>query len=73
MAAQKSNRLFGNIHPAIIVVWAAILAASALLPAIPLLGVGGVMAISNSLIWQASCSGPWRARWPRPSAALSAS
>jgi len=50
MAAQKSKRLFGNVHPAIIVVWAAILAASGLLPAIPLLGVGGVLSISTTFI-----------------------
>jgi len=50
MAAQKSKRLFGNVHPAIIVVWAAIIAASGLLPGIPLMGVGGVMSVTTALL-----------------------
>ena len=42
--------LFKKVHPATITVWAAIIAVSSLLPAIPIIGTGGTMSISNCLI-----------------------
>jgi len=47
--ADKRKNLFGGVHPAVISVWAAVLAASHMLPAVPLIGVGGTMSISTAL------------------------
>lgn len=47
--ADKRKNLFGGIHPAVISVWAAVLAASHMLPAVPLIGVGGTMSVSTAL------------------------
>lgn len=47
---KKKNALLGNIHPAVISVWAAILAASHLIPGFPMLGTGGNFSISSALI-----------------------
>ena len=52
--------LFKKVHPATVAVWAALLAVSSLLPAIPLIGVGGTMSISNALLPLAGIMfGPW--------------
>lgn len=47
---QKKRSLFGNIHPAIISVWAALIASAHLLPAIVLIGTGGTMSVSAILV-----------------------
>jgi len=44
-----SNRLIKSIHPAVIAVWAAVVAAGHLLPTIPILGTGGTFSLSNAL------------------------
>jgi len=46
----KGKKTFGKFHPAVIAVYAAILAASALLPSIPLVGTGGSFSISTALV-----------------------
>jgi len=43
------NKLTGNIHPAIVAVWAAVLAAGHILPTIPIFGTGGTFSISSAL------------------------
>ncbi|MCL2243934.1 MAG: hypothetical protein FWC03_05620 [Treponema sp.] len=43
------NKLTGNIHPAIIAVWAAIVAAGHFLPTIPILGTGSVFSLTSAL------------------------
>ncbi|MEL7610636.1 MAG: ECF transporter S component [Bacillota bacterium] len=47
---KKKNAFLGNIHPAVISVWAAILAASHLIPGFPMLGTGGNFSVSSALI-----------------------
>lgn len=47
---MKKSKLFGRFHPAVISVYAAVLAASALLPSIPLLGTGGTFSIATALV-----------------------
>lgn len=47
--ADKRKNLFGGVHPAVISVWAAVLAVSHMLPAVPLIGVGGTMSVSTAL------------------------
>ena len=55
---KKSN--YGKVHPATVTVWAALLAVSSLLPAIPLVGTGGTMSISNVLLpLSGILFGPW--------------
>jgi uncharacterized membrane protein len=44
-----SNRFTGNIHPATIAVWAAVVAAGYLLPTVPVWGTGGSFSLSNVL------------------------
>lgn len=46
----KGKKTFGKFHPAVIAVYAAILAASALIPSIPVLGTGGSFSVSTALI-----------------------
>jgi hypothetical protein len=46
----KGKKTFGKFHPAVIAVYAAILAAAALLPSIPLIGTGGSFSISTALV-----------------------
>ena len=46
----KGKKTFGKFHPAVIAVYAAILAASALLPSIPLVGTGGSFSVSTALV-----------------------
>ena len=46
----KGKKTFGKFHPAVIAVYAAILAASALLPSIPLIGTGGSFSVSTALV-----------------------
>jgi len=43
------NKLTGNIHPAVVAVWAAICAAGFLLPTIPIWGTGSVFSVSSAL------------------------
>ena len=43
------NRLTGNIHPAVVAVWAAIVAAGHILPTIPIWGTGGTFSLSSAL------------------------
>lgn len=47
---MKKGKLFGRFHPAVISVYAAVIAASALLPSIPLLGTGGTFSIATALV-----------------------
>ena len=47
---SKVKRLLGGVHPAVISVWAALMAAAHMLPAIVLVGVGGTMSVSAILI-----------------------
>lgn len=46
----KGKKTFGKFHPAVIAVYAAILAASALIPSIPVIGTGGSFSVSTALI-----------------------
>lgn len=46
----KKRKLFGNVHPAVIAVWAALIASAHLLPAVVLIGVGGTMSVSTALL-----------------------
>ena len=46
----KKNALLGGVHPAVISVWAALIAAAHLLPAIVLVGTGGTMSVSAILV-----------------------
>jgi len=43
------NKLTGNIHPAVVAVWAAVVAAGHILPTIPIFGTGGTFSISSAL------------------------
>jgi uncharacterized membrane protein len=43
------NNIFKNIHPAIVAVWAAVVAAGNLLPTIPILGTGATFSLSSAL------------------------
>lgn len=47
---KKKFKLFGNVHPAVISVWAALIAAAHLLPAVTLVGTGGTMSVSTMLL-----------------------
>lgn len=40
----------GNAHPAVIAVWAALISAAHMLPAIPMIGTGGTFSVSSALI-----------------------
>jgi len=46
----KKKGLFGGIHPAVISVWAALTAASYLLPAVALIGTGGTLSVATVLL-----------------------
>lgn len=48
--AMKKKSVFGEVHPSIIAVWAALIAASHFLPGIPLFGIGGTMSVSAVLL-----------------------
>ena len=43
------NRLTGNIHPAVVAVWAAIVAAGHIFPTIPIWGTGSVFSLTSAL------------------------
>jgi len=43
------NKLTGNIHPAVVAVWAAVCAAGFLLPTVPIWGTGSVFSVSSAL------------------------
>jgi hypothetical protein len=43
------NKLTGNIHPAVVAVWAAICAAGHILPTVPIWGTGSVFSVSSAL------------------------
>jgi len=43
------NKLTGSIHPAVVAVWAAVVAAAHILPTIPILGTGGTFSVSSVL------------------------
>jgi len=47
---KKKDSLFGGVHPAVISVWSALIAAGHLLPTIVLVGTGGTMSVSSILI-----------------------
>ena len=47
---MKKKSVFGEVHPSIIAVWAALIAASHFLPGIPLFGIGGTMSVSAVLL-----------------------
>lgn len=46
----KKRKLLGNVHPAVIAVWSALIASAHLLPAVVLLGTGGTMSVSTALL-----------------------
>jgi len=48
--AKKKGSMLGGVHPAVISVWAALIAAAHLLPAIVLVGTGGTMSVSAILV-----------------------
>ena len=43
------NKLTGNIHPAVVAVWAAVVAAGHIFPTIPLWGTGSTFSLSSAL------------------------
>jgi hypothetical protein len=43
------NKLTGNIHPAVVAVWAAVVAAGHLLPTIPIIGTTAVFSLASAL------------------------
>jgi hypothetical protein len=43
------NKLTGNIHPAVVAVWAAVCAAGYILPTVPIWGTGSVFSVSSAL------------------------
>lgn len=47
--AKIKKSLLGNTHPAVIAVWAAVVAAGHVLPTIPLLGTGGTFSLTSAL------------------------
>lgn len=46
---MSGRNLFGRTHPAVIAVWAAVLAAATVLPSIPLIGTGGTFSVATAL------------------------
>ncbi|MGI9861984.1 ECF transporter S component [Moorella naiadis] len=47
--ATSSGRQFGNTHPAVIAVWAAVLSVAHMLPSLPMIGTGGTFSVSTAL------------------------
>lgn len=43
------NKFWGNVHPAVAAVWAAVLAAGHIFPTIPILGTGGSFSLTSAL------------------------
>ncbi len=57
---MRTGTVFGRVHPAVVAVWAAIMAIARLLPTIPLIGVGGTFTVANVLVPLAGVFfGPW--------------
>jgi len=57
---MRGTTAFGRVHPAIVAVWAAIIAVSRLLPTFPMIGVGGTFTLANVLVPLAGVFfGPW--------------
>ena len=48
--AKKKKSLLSGVHPAVISVWAALIATAHLLPAIALIGVGGTLSVATCLL-----------------------
>ena len=46
----KSKNLLGNVHPAVIATWAALIAVGNLLPTMPIIATGGSFSVSVALI-----------------------
>ena len=46
---MKKQSVFGRTHPAVVAVWAAVLAAAMVLPSIPLIGTGGTFSVATAL------------------------
>ena len=46
---RHKNRLIGNIHPAVVAVWAAIVAAGHIFPTIPIWGTGSTFSLTSAL------------------------
>lgn len=46
---MTKNKFFGNIHPAVAAVWAAIVAAGHILPTVPIWGTGSSFSLSSAL------------------------
>ncbi|MDR1836155.1 MAG: ECF transporter S component [Treponema sp.] len=44
-----NSKFAGNIHPAVIAVWAAVVASGHILPTIPIMGTGGTFSLSSAL------------------------
>ncbi len=47
---KKSVWGLGNVHPAVLAIWAALIAVAHILPSIPMIGTGGTFSISSALI-----------------------
>ena len=50
LTKRSRLKLLGGVHPAVIAVWAALIAVGSLLPAIPIIGSGGTFSVSAALI-----------------------
>jgi uncharacterized membrane protein len=46
----QGYKLLGGVHPSVLAIWAALIAAGNLLPAIPIIGSGGTFSVSAALI-----------------------
>ena len=47
---MSKKSMFGKTHPAVIAVWAAVIAASSVLPSIPLIGTGGTFSVATAIV-----------------------
>lgn len=50
LTGKDGRRLLGGVHPAVLAIWAALIAAGNLLPAIPIVGSGGTFSVSAALV-----------------------
>src|SRR6056297_631823 len=50
LTKRQGYKLLGGVHPSVLAIWAALIAAGNLLPAIPIIGSGGTFSVSAALI-----------------------
>jgi uncharacterized membrane protein len=50
LTKKQGYKLLGGVHPSVLAIWAALIAAGNLLPAIPIIGSGGTFSVSAALI-----------------------